>query len=517
MGLRVGVVRLAGRGGAWQELCLQHLLDEPGVDLAALVEVPATWAGHLALTAGDLATLARADLDAILRLGETDPPDLLVTMARHGVWSFHHGDARGLWPGPVTRWERHCTGPALRVALVASTGTDPRRLILQEGWLREIWWGRAPGSAVAAAAAWPAKVCGEAHRLREAPLAGRRPAEFVPRPASRALATAARGLARLKTLIRWRALRRDEERQRDYWRIGIASVPISAFLERSDHPVRWLVSPWPAAYLADPFGHVTPDGVAVLAERYDAATGVGELCAVERNGGGASFAPPRAVLPLPVHLSYPYVFEHAGAVYCTPEMSQSGGVHLFRAERFPDEWRLVATLIEGFPALDPTVVQREGRFWLFCTKARALPETALYVWWATELTGPWTPHGRNPIKYDVRSARPAGTPFEHEGHLYRPAQDCSVTYGGAVAINRVLRLTPTEFEEETVALVAPDPQGPYPDGLHTLSALGQETLVDAKRRVPRGPAPSRSAWDRPPPPELPSALAMLRPVPRRDA
>jgi hypothetical protein len=65
--------------------------------------------------------------------------------------------------------------------------------------------------------------------------------------------------------------------------------------------------------------------------------------------------------------------------------------------------------------------------------------------------------------------------------LYRPAQDSSVTYGSRVVINRVVTLTTTTFREEPVAFVAPDANGPYPDGLHTLSAVGGMTLVDGKR------------------------------------
>ena len=47
--------------------------------------------------------------------------------------------------------------------------------------------------------------------------------------------------------------------------------------------------------------------------------------------------------------------------------------------------------------------------------------------------------------------------------------------------NRVVALTPTTFREEPAAFVAPDAGGPYPDGLHTLSGVGNVTLVDGKR------------------------------------
>jgi hypothetical protein len=107
----------------------------------------------------------------------------------------------------------------------------------------------------------------------------------------------------------------------------------------------------------------------------------------------------------------------------------------------------------------------------------------LHLWFAEALEGPWTVHPGNPVKIDVRSARPAGSPFYIDGVLYRPAQDCSSTYGARVMINRVLELTRTGFREEVAAAVNPDPKGKYPAGLHTLSAMGERTLVDGKRSV----------------------------------
>jgi hypothetical protein len=87
------------------------------------------------------------------------------------------------------------------------------------------------------------------------------------------------------------------------------------------------------------------------------------------------------------------------------------------------------------------------------------------------------------VKEDIRSSRPAGTPFFHEGELIRPAQDCSKTYGGRIVLNRVTRLTPTKFEEQQVAVVDPLTDSPYPNGIHTLSAVGNFTMLDAKRLV----------------------------------
>ena len=86
----------------------------------------------------------------------------------------------------------------------------------------------------------------------------------------------------------------------------------------------------------------------------------------------------------------------------------------------------------------------------------------------------------NPVKSDIRSSRPGGTPFVVDGVLHRPSQDDSRVYGGRLVINRVVELTPDRFGEEPVRAVGPDPA--YPDGLHTLSAAGRRTLVDGNHR-----------------------------------
>jgi hypothetical protein len=96
--------------------------------------------------------------------------------------------------------------------------------------------------------------------------------------------------------------------------------------------------------------------------------------------------------------------------------------------------------------------------------------------------GPWLPHALNPVKTDARSARPAGTPFVVAGRLYRPSQDNSRIYGGRVVVNEVEVLTPDDFAERRVGFVQPWPGSPYPDGLHTLSAVGGRTLIDGNRR-----------------------------------
>jgi len=142
-------------------------------------------------------------------------------------------------------------------------------------------------------------------------------------------------------------------------------------------------------------------------------------------------------------------------------------------------------LVDAFDGVDPTLFQHEGRWWLLCSSRHQGSLHNLFIWYADTLLGPWRPHDGNPVKNDVRSSRPAGTPFAHEGHLYRPTPDCSRTYGARVVLNRINKLTPEEFVEEAVREISPI--APYSDGVHTLSSCGEMTLIDGKRAVIKFP------------------------------
>lgn len=172
-------------------------------------------------------------------------------------------------------------------------------------------------------------------------------------------------------------------------------------------------------------------------------------------------------------------------MYCIPEICGAREIALYKAEDFPYRWKKVAVLINSFAGVDSTIFRYQGRWWLTSTDgaAQSTNNSHLFVWHATEVFGPWVPHVANPVKIDASSSRPAGTPFVHNGYLYRPAQDCSRIYGARIVLNRVLSLTPFEFKEECASVIEPCLTGPYPNGLHTISAVGGITVIDGKRHV----------------------------------
>ena len=242
--------------------------------------------------------------------------------------------------------------------------------------------------------------------------------------------------------------------------------------------------PPPDRFWADPFPVQVGSDHYIFHEEMLFTSGKGSivLTVVDHKG---RVAPPIPILETDYHLSYPLVFQWDGDFFMMPETAARRQVELYRCVDFPVRWKLERVMLRGLKALDPTPALLFGRWWLFANVpaygAGSLDE--LHLFYSDSPVGPWTPHRANPIKSDVRSARPAGRIFENNGHFYRPAQDCSTRYGSAVALNRILQLNPEAYEEIEVGKVGPDFTPPV-EGVHTFNVAGDITAIDCllKRR-----------------------------------
>ncbi|WP_051378497.1 glucosamine inositolphosphorylceramide transferase family protein [Derxia gummosa] len=266
------------------------------------------------------------------------------------------------------------------------------------------------------------------------------------------------------------------------WMVGWIREPIGrvAFDERLGQRIEWLGQRSDDGYLADPFG-LPGSTREFFAEYLDEHTGIGHLRRMKIVPDGletvARFNPAGEH-----HVSFPFVFEAEGRQWAIAETASARECWLHELDE-RGNWVRIACILEGVAAADPIVFRCNGFYWLAYTDADRGAFDNLCLRYSESLTGPWHEHQNNPVLTDVRGARCGGTPFWHEGGLYRPAQDCSRTYGGAISLRRILVCTPDRYEEEIVRLWKPEPDDANPDGLHTVSAWGRFTLVDGKRMV----------------------------------
>ena len=124
-------------------------------------------------------------------------------------------------------------------------------------------------------------------------------------------------------------------------------------------------------------------------------------------------------------------------------------------------------------------MKHSGRYWLFAAHgdSGACMYDELHVYWADRLMGPWRPHEANPVKIDARSARPAGAMWSHDGRLFRPVQDCSRIYGGAVSVQEVTALDPETFSECQAGSIQVAGKR-CADAMHTFNSCDGATVVE---------------------------------------
>lgn len=459
---------------AWHRRAVECLRDVRGVRLVAVVVTdgpPRTSDGPR----GDPG-LRRVSPDEIAPDAPRIAPEARANNA-HVVLDFAGGDPpRGADAPPFGVW-RHgfgdgaaCAGgaPGTLARLYRATADPDAGVVLHEGWYR-----RAAAVSLRVAP-WSARalrqlVGGDTALLAGAPRAVADSRDPLPDGAPASWGT------RLTAAVRgWGT--------RERWTVGVIGAGLEAILDRGRLPEpTWLAGQPDDRYYADPFPLAREgDRLRVLVEDYRYRERRGRLTELEIGGGGELLTRRERLAP-PHHVSYPFVLRHEGRLVCVPEGARTGRLRAFDYDPGTDAWRPGPTLLEGVPAVDPTLVRHDGRWWLFCTRWDEENQTELHLFHAPAFTGPWAPHPLNPVKSDARSSRPAGALFTLGGALYRPAQDCARRYGAAVVINRVRELSPRGFREESVARLAPAPASAWPDGLHTLNGLDGITVVDGLR------------------------------------
>jgi hypothetical protein len=439
-----------------------------------------------------VARIRAQELDVLLRFGFRILKGAALSSARYGVWSFHHGDNTINRGGPAGFWEvmegHRATGAVLQRLteqldaghVIARSYAATEMLSFRRNRAKFYW---------IAAQLLPQAL----RRLRdEGPEQIEQPARWEAYSQRLYVAPTRGEIVRLFLRLARRLVERKwiSVTEREQWIVAYRftkgmpdsnDVPdgvMYRFQELQPPKDRIWADPFPAAH----------EGRHFLFYEEKPYASHAHLCVAELDEKGRPGAH-RVVLRQPYHLSYPHVFRWNGGWYMVPETYQQRRVELYSTDSFPDGWTLQATLLENVEAVDPTIFEHDGRWWLsFASSVRGTYEaSALHFYHAPSPLGPWEPHRNNPVKVDVRSARPAGRVFHHEGRLYRPAQDGSPRYGSAIVMHELLELTPTSFREEEVARISPAWR-PGLTGTHTINAAGGLTAIDARQR--------RSRWRR---------------------
>lgn len=244
-------------------------------------------------------------------------------------------------------------------------------------------------------------------------------------------------------------------------------------------------------FWADPFLWQKDGRNYIFFEDFPFASQSGRICVLEVDASGKQISEPVPVLEEPCHLSYPFLFEHAGRLYMMPEKSAANCLDLYRCDEFPLRWSKLHTMMSGMRIADATLLEHEGRWWLFASAklGRVRLKESLFAFYAdSPLSQNWTPHPANPLVRDLRCGRPGGRIIRTaSGQLLRPAQDCLHHYGHGLRVQAINRLTPTEYVEETVWQLNATQASPDWRAMHHLDRHKGMLVMDAQRLIDASP------------------------------
>ena len=423
------------------------------------------------------------DLDVLIRGGFRILRGGILKAARFGVWSYHHGDNRVNRGGPPGFWESFEGWPETGSVLQILTEDLDNGRILYRSWsctnARSLKDSRSNYY-------WKS-LSFIPRKLRELQRTG--PEAFFDRLAkdnrhpemySKRLYTRPSALEFAKLTLGKLGERFSlSVRRRFFFNQWVLLYSFRDTFSSSMWRYRKIVPP-KDRFWADPHVIQRDGRYFIFLEELPYATRRGHISVMEIDETG-HWTEPVPVLERPYHLSYPFIFEHEGSLFMIPESAENRTIELYKCEKFPHRWVFQMNLMEDVLAVDATLLQRDGKWWLFANVAEhegSSPWDELFLFHASDFrTMDWTPHPLNPVISDCRSSRPAGCFFEMDGRLYRPSQNCSVRYGYGFNLSEVQVLTETAYEEELVTSVEPD-WDPRLLGTHTFNATGRLFLSD---------------------------------------
>jgi hypothetical protein len=461
-------------------------------DLPTLRVTPITTRHSDYFSDADIEAISAYDLDVAVVLGRFRIlRGRVLKIARYGVWSYHHGDNLVKRGTPAGFWEvmegTAVTGSILQILTEELDGgrviyrsysrTDRHSVVRNR---RRYYWK---------SAAFLLRKLRDLHSQGPDALQEGSATHADPVPYSARLYSAPGNIEMMGLLLKLTSrVAHDRLKKLLWWdqwfiayRIGRQPSDGTNAPEMSPYRFKSLLPPRDR-FWADPFPVMVGDRYYIFFEEWVHGEPRGHISVLEVDENGP-VGEPVPVLVRDYHLSHPFLFEWEGVHYLLPETAENKTVEVYRAASFPDKWELASVLLSDISAADATLALLGNFWWMFATIGgpSISKNDEVHLFFAESPLGPWQPHRRNPIKSDVRSARPAGQIFLHQQNHYRPSQDCSTSYGHAIALNRIERIDPTHYHEVEVARISPT-WLPGLLGTHTINAVTGLTVIDACKR-----------------------------------
>jgi len=402
----------------------------------------------------DVEKIQSFGFDVLIRCGWGILRGDILSASRYGVISLHNGDNRINRGGPAGFWEIFLNQASTGFIIQQLTEELDAGNVLFRGNVRtRLFYLLNQAALYSKSNHYLKKMLKDIARSRMLPATEHAQIYFNPlyrRPALRHQAAYVYRFA-------WLALKYVAARllqRNDRWDVAFS---------RSDW--KTLVM-WRAIKIHSPANHFLADPIAIregdkdycFVEDYDNAKS--KACISVYRLGSKKAERLGEALVEPFHLSFPFLFRYANKIFMCPETSEKREIRVYECTDFPLGWKLSKVLMSGVSAADTMIFEHGGRWWLF-SNIDSIDQrdhsSELFVFYSDNpITDQWTPHSQNPIFVDSTRARNAGILFDHQA-IYRVSQIPGFNvYGQGFAVNKILKLTPTEYLEERIIAVEPN-------------------------------------------------------------
>lgn len=258
------------------------------------------------------------------------------------------------------------------------------------------------------------------------------------------------------------------------WNIGFCSLmPEELIKDKALPSVCWMKHPYRDRWFADPFIlRASDEEFVVFVEECPIDNPKGILCELHIDRKSMRLKERYVLLELDTHLSYPAIIEYEGKTYVYPENGASGQLNIYEYDEATHKLINPVCILNEAVA-DATIMMDGNSFTLIATR---FPETQkdAFLYESKSLFGPFMPVTDKPFQDSLSCSRPGGNWLHVYGALYRPAQNCSLVYGGSL---KVMYVDLIKGNEQVVCELIP--QGFRNNlGLHTINFNNGLCVID---------------------------------------
>ncbi len=429
----------------------------------------------------DIENIKSHNIDVLIRLGFSILKGDVLSATPYGIWSLHHGDNKVNRGGPPGFWEIYLGQPVTGTVLQVLSEDLDNGVVLYKSYAathkysvnlnkNSIYWKSGK---------FFTRTLKELHNhgFDYIKKQHHQDLNFYDRP----LYTRATNIQVLKfaVMMKWKLFTKGIQNvfYRNQWFL-LFGLSKNGEIIQSMRRLKKLMPP-KDRFWADPCVIYKDNRYYIFLEEKYASQKNAHISLIEMDEKG-NYSPSKKVLDTGFHLSYPFVFEHEGSFFMMPETKSKNAIEVYKCKKFPDQWEFHKTILENVKAVDPTLFFHNDKWWLFTGIADGNSisrNDELFIFYGDSPFGPWKAHEKNPVISDVRRARPAGKIIHYKNKIYRPSQDCSVTYGYGLRMNEIIQLTENEFEEREVDFIEPFWKSGM-KGTHSFCFENNMTMID---------------------------------------